>query len=109
MNNHLSDNNLFTPNHKYSVKQNRSPGVIMFPSLEQTGFPNTADFYDKLNEQLPHLHIGDAFVPTSPLKHVSAYACTLQEVTFEYTFYCFGAKTSKNSPAVSAKSVSKDV
>ena len=64
---------------------------------------------DKHNEQLPNLNVGDVFAPTSPLKPISAYACTLKEVTFEYTFYVFGAKPQRDSPPVSAQSVSKDI
>ena len=50
---------------------------------------------DKFSEPLAEISIGDVYAPTSPLKPISAYACTLQEVTLEYTFYFFGAKTTK--------------
>ena len=44
MNNQLRDNNLFTPNQQIFGLIARLPGVIMFPPLEETGFPCSAVF-----------------------------------------------------------------
>ena len=54
MNNRLSDNNLFTPNQQIFGQAERLPGVIIFPLLDEKGFPITANFYASFEKLLKH-------------------------------------------------------
>ena len=55
---------------------------------------------DTFHAHAPQLSIGDVYAPTSPLKSISAYACTLKTTFYESTNYFFGGKTTRELTSI---------